>query len=149
MSLQRTLEWFKTAKPNPTLADKFTQLGCHMEEVNEMYDTLTDENSDDLLQFSEELKNVKLHLESTKGAEEHFTTIADNIDRQQLLDDLTDQIVTAVGVAYFFGLDIVGALDEVNRSNFSKFEDGKVLLNEQGKIMKGKDYTPPDLTPFV
>ena len=35
------------------------------------------------------------------------------------------------------------------RSNNSKFENGKPIFNEQGKIMKGKDYSEPDLAPFV
>ena len=67
---------------------------------------------------------------------------------KELLDALCDQIVTAVGVAHMFGMNIEGAMDEVNRSNFSKFVDGKPVFNEHGKIIKGPNYTPPDLTGF-
>ena len=70
-------------------------------------------------------------------------------DRIGLLDSLADQIVTATGVGTFLGMNVPGALAEVNRSNYSKFEDGEPVLNENKKVMKGKDYTPPDLTPFV
>ena len=70
-------------------------------------------------------------------------------DRIGLLDSLADQIVTATGVGTFLGMNVPGALAEVNRSNYSKFEDGEPVFNENKKVMKGKDYTPPDLTPFV
>ena len=69
--------------------------------------------------------------------------------RRELLDALCDQIVTAVGVAYMLGMDIQGALNEVNRSNWSKFVDGKAVFNEQGKIAKSENYTPPQLVEFV
>lgn len=68
--------------------------------------------------------------------------------RLALLDSLADQIVTATGVGTFLGMNVPGALAEVNRSNYSKFEDGEPIFNENKKVMKGKDYTPPDLTPF-
>lgn len=65
------------------------------------------------------------------------------------LDALADQIVTATGVGTFLGMNVPGALAEVNRSNYSKFEDGEPVFNENKKVMKGKDYTPPDLTPYI
>lgn len=70
-------------------------------------------------------------------------------DRIGLLDSLADQIVTATGVGTFLGMNVPGALAEVNRSNYSKFEDGEPVFNENKKVMKGKDYTPPDLTPYI
>ncbi len=70
-------------------------------------------------------------------------------DRIGLLDSLADQIVTATGVGTFLGMNVPGALSEVNRSNYSKFEDGEPVFNENKKVMKGKDYTPPDLTPYI
>lgn len=70
-------------------------------------------------------------------------------DRVGLLDSLADQIVTATGVGTFLGMNVPGALAEVNHSNYSKFEDGEPVFNENKKVMKGKDYTPPDLTPYI
>lgn len=69
--------------------------------------------------------------------------------KADLLDALCDQIVTAIGVGYMAGFDMAGALQEVIRSNASKFENGKPLFDENGKIRKGKDYTPPELAQFV
>lgn len=70
-------------------------------------------------------------------------------DRAELLDALCDQIVTATGIGTFFGMNVPGALSEVNRSNYSKFVDGNPIFNENQKVMKGPDYTPPVLTPFI
>lgn len=70
-------------------------------------------------------------------------------DRAELLDALADQIVTATGIGTFLGMNVPGALSEVNRSNYSKFVNGEPLFNENQKVMKGPDYTPPELSPFI
>ena len=70
--------------------------------------------------------------------------------RIDLLDSLADQIVTATGVGTFLGMDVPGALSEVNRSNYSKFdEDGNPIFNENQKVMKGPHYTKPNLKPYI
>ena len=91
-------------------------------------------------------------LEQLNRLAEYYKHSDDSVvvkDRQLLLDSLCDQIVTAVGVAHMFGLDITGALEEVNRSNWSKFVDGEPVFNKHGKIAKGPNYSPPDLSKFV
>lgn len=71
-------------------------------------------------------------------------------DRVELLDSLADQIVTATGVGTFLGMNVPGALAEVNRSNYSKFdEDGNPIFNESQKVMKGPHYTKPNLKPYI
>lgn len=71
-------------------------------------------------------------------------------DPVELLDSLADQIVTATGVGTFLGMNVPGALAEVNRSNYSKFNaEGEPIFNENMKVMKGPFYTKPDLTPYV
>jgi predicted HAD superfamily Cof-like phosphohydrolase len=40
--------------------------------------------------------------------------------------------------------------DEVMRSNFSKFgADGKPIKDESGKVVKGPNFTPPNLQPII
>ena len=80
---------------------------------------------------------------------DHMAIFPANSNRLALLDSLADQIVTATGVGTFLGMKVPGALAEVNRSNYSKFEDGEPIFNENKKVMKGKDYTPPDLSSFI
>lgn len=131
-----TKGWFEAAVPTPTDKNRAVQIGCHFEEVCEMIGAVgafTD--TDD--------------LEDTANAfKKDYQVSSDEVDRKELLDALCDQIVTAVGVAHMFGMNIEGAMAEVNRSNFSKFVDGKPVFNADGKIMKGPGYTPPDLTGF-
>ena len=135
-------EWFKAAKPNPSTADVCVQIGCHYEEVAEMSAVLYDD--------------VRFALAATallyrKNHSRYIVTVEElSADaRVELLDALCDQVVTAVGVAYMMGMDIEGALAEVNRSNWSKFEGGVPVLNEHGKIAKGVEYTPPELSDYI
>ena len=135
-------EWFKAAKPNPSTADACVQIGCHYEEVSEMSTTLNDNVKHALAATALKYKrNHRAYL----GAVEELS--AD--ERVELLDALCDQVVTAVGVAYMMGMDIEGALAEVNRSNWSKFEGGVPVFNEHGKIAKGVEYTPPELSDYI
>ena len=135
-------EWFKAAKPNPSTADVCVQIGCHYEEVSEMSAVLYDDVEYAIVDTAIMYK-IK-HI-AYLGAVEELSAAA----RVKLLDALCDQVVTAVGVAYMMGMDIEGALAEVNRSNWSKFEGGVPVFNEQGKIAKGAEYTPPELSDYI
>ena len=135
-------EWFKAAKPNPSTADVCVQLGCHYEEVSEMSAVLYDDVEYSLASTA---LNYQMRSSTYLGAVEELSADA----RVELLDALCDQIVTAVGVAYMMGMDIEGALAEVNRSNWSKFEGGVPVFNKHGKIAKGVEYTPPELSDYI
>ena len=136
-------EWFKAAKPNPSTADVCVQIGCHYEEVAEMNAVL---NYDVEYMLAATALEYQMYFNGYLGAAlEELSADA----RVELLDALCDQIVTAVGVAYMMGMDIEGALAEVNRSNWSKFEGGVPVLNEHGKIAKGVEYTPPELSDYI
>lgn len=132
--------WFKRAVPEPTDKNRAVQYGVHLEEINEMIEEGV-ANSD--LEVSDLVKAEANYYKNTPGATLEIA------NRELFLDSLCDQIVTAVGVAYMNGFDIVGALQEVNRSNWSKFENGEPLFDENGKIKKGPNYSPPDLSKFV
>ena len=73
-------------------------------------------------------------------------------DRVSALDALTDLQYVLDGAYLSLGFHRVkdAALAEVHRSNMSKLgEDGKPVLREDGKILKGSSYSPPDLAQFV
>ena len=124
-------EWFKAAKPNPSTADACVQIGCHYEEVAEMASALWDDK------IQESAENAANYY---KDANDYFMDFLEYLTESQrihILDALCDQVVTAVGAAYMMGMDIEGALAEVNRSNWSKFKGGIVpVFNEHGKIVK-------------
>lgn len=138
--LKRTKEWFEQAIPEPTIEQACIQIGCHFEEVDEMQQCLG--NS---YRIHDAANYFKM---APKYEVELLGNFSDGI-KEELLDSLVDQIVTAVGVGHMLGMDVLGALAEVNRSNFSKFEGGKPVFDENGKIKKGKNYSKPDLTPHV
>ena len=140
--------WFQKAVPAPSDKNRAVQLGCHFEEVGEMLLAMGLDGIDysELAALASELKDCGKDAESLQ-----FLTdgVFPMLDKTELLDALCDQIVTAVGVAHMFGMNIEGALTEVNRSNWSKFVNEEPVFDENGKIAKGPDYTPPDLTEFL
>lgn len=144
--LQNTIDWFKQAIPEPTMKDKRVQMGCHFEEFGEMLESIGYEKTPELEMITNEANWFK-------GKQSIFTDqqedMINHCDKDALLDSLVDQIVTATGVAHMMGFDLLGALTEVNLSNFSKFEDGKPVFDANGKITKGKDYTPPNLSGMI
>jgi predicted HAD superfamily Cof-like phosphohydrolase len=67
-------------------------------------------------------------------------------DRRELADAVADQVVTAVGVGHTANMKTARAVDIVNTSNWSKFSpDGQPYFDQNGKILKGRDYVPPNL----
>ncbi|RKV84374.1 MAG: hypothetical protein D8H97_05815 [Neisseria sp.] len=145
MNIEKIINWFRAAKPNPTEKDKATQIGAHFEEVSEMMRALSC-NSAQAEQLSQEFYVCDAIDKDIDG---EFVELSENW-KIDLLDSLCDQIVTAIGVGYMMGFDMVGALQEVNLSNWSKFdENGNPIFNENRKIVKGENYFKPDLAKFV
>ena len=145
MNIEKIINWFKAAKPNPTEKDKSTQIGAHFEEVSEMMQALSC-NSAQVEQISQEFYTSDAIDKNIDG---DLVDLPENWEID-LLDSLCDQIVTAIGVGYMMGFDMVGALQEVNLSNWSKFdENGNPIFSENGKIVKGENYFKPDLKKFV
>ena len=142
MSINKTLEWFKEAVPNPDNKTLSVQIGCHLEEVAEMLGALEISNK---VLLEDAVCSLTVLADNLKSGRHHI----EYIDDTEMLDSIADQIVTATGVAHMLSMDIAGALDEVNRSNFSKFEDGKPVFLDGGKIGKGRDYVAPDLAPYL
>ena len=139
--------WLETAFPKPTEKDQATQIGVHLEEVAEFMESLST--------FKATVNDVKKLSNDFKHSADIYHDEAGNKVglpkdfKEQMLDALCDQIVTATSVAHSMGFDIVGAIKEVNASNWSKFEDGKPLYDANGKVIKGKHYFKPNLKPFL
>lgn len=146
--LSFTYDWFRKATPKPTSKNFNTQVGVHIEEVHEMLVELTptDEKTANLLQDCNiALQSLADHLKATDG-----TIVVNPENRIGFLDAICDQLVTATGSAVFAHMDPIGGLNEVNRSNWSKFDDNRQPIRDANqKIIKGPNYSPPDLSPFV
>ncbi len=69
-----------------------------------------------------------------------------NKDLVEIADALTDILYVTYGAGHAFGLDLDACFREVQRSNMSKLgEDGKPIYREDGKVLKGSNYSEPDL----
>jgi len=70
----------------------------------------------------------------------------------EIADALGDQLYILCGTILKHGMQhvIQDVFDEIQASNMSKLgEDGKALLREDGKILKGPGYFRPDLSKFI
>jgi len=76
--------------------------------------------------------------------------VTDNNTVEQL-DALIDILVVTIGALHSGGFDAEGAWKEVMRTNFAKIDPktGKVRKREDGKVLKPKGWTAPNLKPFV
>lgn len=67
-------------------------------------------------------------------------------DSLEVADALGDLVYVIYGMAIEMGIDLDKALYEIHRSNLSKLgRDGKPIYAANGKVLKGPDFTPPDL----
>ena len=67
-------------------------------------------------------------------------------DTVETADALADLVYVIYGMALETGIDLAAVLAEVQRSNMSKLgADGKPVHREDGKVLKGPDYFPPNV----
>ena len=67
-------------------------------------------------------------------------------DLVEVADALGDLLYVVLGSAVEHGIDLEPVLAEIHRSNMSKLgEDGKPVLREDGKILKGPGFFLPNL----
>jgi hypothetical protein len=146
-TLSATFAWFEEARPAPTSKQFHTQTGVHFEEVAEMLEEITPTAPTAVYLLHDAKVALKALARYLKESDEVITI--EPHARPNFLDALCDQIVTATGVAHHCGFPVVEAMDEVNASNWSKFVDGKAIVDANGKIMKGPDYFKPDLSAYA
>lgn len=65
--------------------------------------------------------------------------------RQDLVKEWADVQVVLSNLAWFFEIDGQVAFNIVHASNMSKLIDGEINRREDGKVLKGDGYTPPDM----
>jgi predicted HAD superfamily Cof-like phosphohydrolase len=117
--MKDTLKFFQIAKPNPTKRDFYTQYSVHIEEFMESIEAIGGKGSPlhEELQASVE----QLRDDATNQPEDKIEAAYASTDRVAMLDSLCDQYVTLIGTARALGMDIEGAIKEVEASNLSKF----------------------------
>ena len=100
-----------------------------------------------------EFPNEKIINLRKKLIEEEYDELKEAINKNDIVeiaDALTDILVVTYGAGAAFGIDLDKCFEEVHRSNMSKLSDtGKPIYNEFGKVMKGPNYSPPDLKKLI
>ena len=67
--------------------------------------------------------------------------------QEECLKELADLVYVCYQYAENMGWFLDEALNRVHESNMSKLdEDGKPIYREDGKVLKGPNYKPPDLS---
>lgn len=95
-------------------------------------------------------KIIQLRFNLIKEELEEFEQAIKDKNLEEVADALTDLLYVTYGAGHAFGIDLDKCFDEVQRSNMSKLGlDGKPIYNEYGKVMKGPNFTKPDLKHFI
>ena len=95
-------------------------------------------------------KTMQLRLDLIKEELGELEEAMKTKNLKEVADALTDILYVTYGAGYAYGIDLDQCFKEVQRANMSKIgEDGKPIYNDQGKVMKGPNYTKPDLSKFV
>lgn len=107
--------------------------------------------------FSEKLQSIELTLAALRInlIEEEAREVKDAIyyeGAEQITKELCDLLYVTYGTIVTFGLQdkIEECFDEVHRSNMSKLgKDGKPVYREDGKLLKGDNYSPANIKPIL
>ena len=91
-------------------------------------------------------KTVELRIELISEELEELWDACKDKDIVSIADALTDILYVTYGAGHAFGIDLDKCFAEVQRSNMSKLgKNGKPIYREDGKVMKGPNYSEPDL----
>ncbi len=70
--------------------------------------------------------------------------------QEHTLKELADLVYVCYQYAVNMGWDLDEALYRVHESNMSKLDkDGKPIYREDGKVLKGPNYAPPNLEDLI
>jgi predicted HAD superfamily Cof-like phosphohydrolase len=115
----------------------FTEVGKFMQTFGQEVQT-----SPKIPKYATQMLRLSLILEE-------YTELEDAVAEghmEGIADALTDILYVTYGAGHAFGIDLDKCFEEVQRSNMSKLgADGKPIYRDDGKIMKGGNYSEPDL----
>ncbi|HWD24999.1 MAG TPA: hypothetical protein VG368_06015 [Acidimicrobiales bacterium] len=96
------------------------------------------------LDVSDDVKEIRCALIEEEASEFREALAADDI--VEVADAIADLLYVVYGAAVTFGIPIDEVFDEVHRSNMTKLgPDGSPIYREDGKVLKGPAFEPPDV----
>lgn len=87
-----------------------------------------------------------------KEENQEYLEAANKDDLTEVADALGDMLYILCGTIIEHGMQhkIEEVFEEIQRSNMSKLgEDGKPVFREDGKVLKGPNYFPPDIASIL
>jgi predicted HAD superfamily Cof-like phosphohydrolase len=100
------------------------------------------------IQNSSDNRTMQLALIAEEFAE--FKQAANCESYENELKELADLVYVCFQYAENMEWDLEEALDRVHKSNMSKLGlDGKPIRRADGKVLKGPNYQPPNLTDLI
>ena len=95
-----------------------------------------------------DVSTIELRYRLMQEENDEYLEAARKKDLVEIADALGDKLYILCGTILAHGLQdkIVEVFDEIQRSNMSKLsEDGKPVIREDGKILKGPNYFKPNI----
>ena len=131
-------------------------LGNQARTFREVFNQAIESNISSFGVINQDLWNMQIALieeESAEFMEAAAECFADpeNPDRRyDLTKELSDLVFVCYQFAAAFGIDLDRAMTLVFNSNMSKLDEhGMPIYREDGKVLKGPNYEPPDLSSCV
>ena len=94
------------------------------------------------------LETILLRYKLMREENEEYLEAASSNDLVEVADALGDMLYILCGTILEHGMQhkIEEAFEEIQRSNMSKLgPDGKPIYRADGKVLKGPDYSKPDI----
>ena len=142
---KQTLNWYNAIKLHMSLGDQ----------ARAFRETFNQEILDNLSRFGfikKQLWDMQVGLineescEFLEAAEEMFADPENPDLREAVVKELSDLVFVCYQFAATYGIDLDRAMTLVFESNMSKLdEQGMPIYREDGKVLKGPNYQPPDL----
>lgn len=72
-------------------------------------------------------------------------------DTKEIIDAVIDMQYIILGIVRLHGLQSIfeNLFDEVHRTNMAKLHNGKIVKNDQNKVIKPKGWQPPELVDII
>jgi len=117
-------------------------------EINEYFNTI-----DSFLLESEGLSLDEIFINTKKSIITAFDIYIDSEDQNDLdkiRNSLSDLLFNIEVASRVYNIPLEDVFNEIHRSNMSKLDDnGKPIYREDGKVLKGKNYSPPDISKII
>ena len=135
----------ETVKIYPDTTHK-TRLSSQAQEFREAYQVL---NSNQLQVRSRQRNLITEEFKEFLEAEATLYLSSSKV-REDCLKELADLVYVCYQYAANMKWDLDEAMHRVHESNMSKLhEDGNPIYREDGKVLKGPNYKPPNLADLV